>query len=43
MARRQAAGLTVRPAEVYDDVPAHRLTNWFATRLRRFYDISNAA
>ena len=43
MARRQAAGLTVGPAEVDDGVPPHRLTNWFATRLQRLYDVSNAA
>src|SRR5438105_5755876 len=43
MARRQAAGLTVGPAQVDDGVPPHRLTNWFATRLRRLYGISNAA
>jgi signal-transduction protein with cAMP-binding, CBS, and nucleotidyltransferase domain len=43
MARRQAAGLTVGPAEVDDGVPPHRLTNWFTTRLQRLYDISNAA
>ena len=23
--------------------PPHRLTNWFATRLQRLYDVSNAA
>src|SRR4051794_13928108 len=43
MARRQAAGLTVGPAQVDDGVPPHRLTNWFATRLQRLYDVSNAA
>jgi len=43
IARRQAAGLTVGPAEVDDGVPPHRLTNWFTTRLQRLYDISNAA
>src|SRR5437660_1763085 len=43
MARRQAAGLTVGPAEVDDGVPPHRLTSWFATRLQRLYDVSNAA
>ena len=42
MARRQAAGLTVG-AEVDDDVPQHRLTNWFTTRLQRLYGVSNAA
>jgi CRP-like cAMP-binding protein len=42
MARRQAAGLTVGPAEVDDGVPPHRLTSWFTTRLQRLYDISNA-
>ena len=43
IARRQAAGLTAGPAEIDDGVPPHRLTSWFATRLRRLYDISNAA
>jgi small-conductance mechanosensitive channel len=43
MARRQAAGLTVGPAELDDGVPPHRLTSWFTTRLQRLYDISNAA
>jgi CRP-like cAMP-binding protein len=43
MARRQAAGLTVGPAEVDDDVPLHRLTNWFTARLQRLHDVSNAA
>ena len=43
IARRQAAGLTVGSAEVADGVPPHRLTDWFTTRLRRLYDISNAA
>jgi signal-transduction protein with cAMP-binding, CBS, and nucleotidyltransferase domain len=43
IARRQAAGLTVGPAEVDDGVPPHRLTSWFTTRLQRLYDISNAA
>ncbi len=43
IARRQAAGLTVGPAEVDDGVPPHRLTNWFTTRLQRLYDISKAA
>jgi CRP-like cAMP-binding protein len=43
MARRQATGLTVGPAEVDDSVPPHRLTSWFATRLQRLYDNGNAA
>ena len=43
IARRQAAGLTVGPAEVDDGVPPHRLTTWFTTRLQRLYDISKAA
>lgn len=43
IARRQAAGLTAGPAEVDDGVPPHHLTSWFATRLRRLYDISDAA
>jgi len=43
MARRQAAGLTVGSAQVDDDVRPHRLTNWFATRLRRLDGISKAA
>jgi small-conductance mechanosensitive channel len=43
IARRQAAGLTVGPAEAEDGVPPHRLTNWFTTRFQRLYDISNAA
>jgi small-conductance mechanosensitive channel len=41
--RRQAAGLTVGPAQVADGVPPHGLTHWFATRFRRLYGISNAA
>jgi small-conductance mechanosensitive channel len=43
MARRQAAGLTVGPAEVDDDVPPHRVSSWFTARLQRLYDVSNAA
>jgi hypothetical protein len=43
IARRQAAGLTVGPAEVDDGVPPHRLTSWFTTRLHRLYEISSAA
>ena len=43
IARRQAAGLTVGPAEVDEGVPPHRLTNWFTARLHRLYDISKAA
>jgi hypothetical protein len=43
MARRQAAGLTVGPAEVDDGVPPYRSTNWFTTGLQRLYGISNAA
>ena len=43
IARRQAAGLTVGPAEVDVGVPPHRLANWFTTRLQRLYGTSKAA
>src|SRR5437764_499947 len=43
MARRQAAGLTVGPAQVDEGVPPHRLIDWFATRLQRLYGVVNAA
>jgi CRP-like cAMP-binding protein len=43
IARRQAAGLTVGPAEVDHGGPSHSLTSWFTTRLQRLYDIGNAA
>ena len=43
IARRQAAGLAVGPAEVNDGVPLHRLANWFTTRLQRLYGPGKAA
>lgn len=43
MARRQAAGVTAGSSEFADDVPAHRLTSWFVSRLQRLYDIDTAA
>lgn len=42
LARRQAAGQLSASPELGEHVPKHRLTEWFADRIHRVYDVVNA-
>ena len=41
LARRQAAGRLVASHELGENVPKHRLTQWFSERVHRLYDLAN--
>ncbi len=41
LAQRQAAGQLVASTELGEEVPANRLTTWFADRLHRLQDMAN--
>ena len=42
LARRQAAGQSNISPELDENVPKHRLTDWFSDRMHKLYDVVNA-